>query len=151
MCKMICMGKPELLLPSTKPSIFVLGWKEQTCTEREADAARSTSTNDILLGTNEAGRGLASLAEVEDCHGNTWDAGRPRQQRPKHKYRNIRAARELTDTGRGFGGILGRITRPASHQIQKLLGIFAPILHTAMADPSSRANRHHPTTGVKLI
>lgn len=74
------MGKRELLFPTTKPLIFVLGWKEQTCTEWEADAARSTSTNDILLGKHKAGRGLASLTEVEDCHGNTWDAGRPRQQ-----------------------------------------------------------------------
>lgn len=131
------MGKRELLLPSPKPSLFVLGWKEQTCTEREADAARCTSTNDTLLGTNEAGRGLASLTEVEDGHGNPWDAERPRQQRPKHKYRNAGAARELTDTGQGFCGILGRINRPASHQIQTLLGIFSPILHTAVADPSS--------------
>lgn len=103
----------------------MLDWKEQTCTEQEADAACCTSTNDTLLGTNEAGRGLASLTEVEDGHGNPWDAERPRQQRPKHKYRNAGAARELTDTGQGFCGILGRINRPASRQIQTLLGIFS--------------------------
>lgn len=85
--------KTGVAFSSSKPSLFVLGWKEQTCTEREADAARCSSTNDVLLGTNEAGRGLASLTEVEDGHGNPWDAGRPRQQRPKHKYRNVGAAR----------------------------------------------------------